>query len=134
MLTIGLPSLLFRGHQRREIEDLIARMDELEARGGDASGALNLGKIIKGAAKIFLRENDELLARRSVDFYLRYCSKLLTSILFVAVLSFDRCRSTRPLCSTTTSMLASPFALLQGSDRTSPTWLLEAWMSSTKSV
>lgn len=54
------------GHQRRELEDLVARMDELEARNGDASGALNFGKIIKGAAHLFLRDEDDLMARRSV--------------------------------------------------------------------
>ncbi|KAJ3489130.1 hypothetical protein NLI96_g2357 [Meripilus lineatus] len=61
------------GHQRRELEDLVARtLEELEARDAtgahtDQSGAFSFGKILKGAAKIFFRDEDGALMARSPE-------------------------------------------------------------------
>ena len=49
----------------REFEDVLARA--VPAAGPvDQSGAFNLGGLIKGAAKLFFREDGEMLSRRSV--------------------------------------------------------------------
>ena len=50
----------------REFEDVLARAVPA-AESADQSGAFNLGGLIKGAAKLFFREDGEMLSRREFE-------------------------------------------------------------------